>query len=319
MIANFDWSAILLPLVDFLKSNGLRLLFMLTVVVLLERIVVYLANRYIDDDGRRHTVKKWTKYSALLVAVVWILLTYGLHRRHDVYVVLGILFAGAAISFRDVFANCVGWLVIISPRGFSHGDRIRLGTVCGDVIDIGIFRSTIAEIGDWVEADQSTGRLVLIPNSMILANPLYNYTKGHDFLWNEFKVMITFESDWKRAEEILLEIANKDFEQKKTQILARLKDVRKHFFLQYGHVAPKVYVSVADSGIVLTLRHMVRARQRRTLDDRFARSVLERFALEPHVDFAYPTMRLYQSPADRAEPPVPPSTVDRRARPDGVS
>ena len=228
---------------------------------------------------------------------MWVLILYNSHIQEDTpfyLFVISILIAGIAISMRDIFSNFVGWLVVISSKGFKNGDRIKIGTVMGDVIDVGIVRTIIAEIGGWVQADQSTGRLISIPNSMVIGQEVYNYTKVYDFIWDEIRVLITFESNWEKAESIINEIAMKDFEEIKDQIKERLKRVKRDYLLRFNYITPKVYVSIKDSGIELALRYMVRVRERRTLNDSVSRNILCRFDREADIDFAYPTMRIYK-------------------------
>ena len=195
MNTSFDWELLLSSIFEFFIRNGFTLAFTLVLLLLLGRLVAILANRYIHDEEKRHIVKKWTGYSTLIIAFLWILSLYGFYRRKDIFFILGIFLAGVLLSLRGIFSNFLGWLLIISSKGFSHGDRVKIGAVTGDVIDIGIFRTVLSEIGEWVEADQSNGRLVTIPNSMVLENPVHNYTIGHDLLWNEIKTQVTFESN----------------------------------------------------------------------------------------------------------------------------
>ena len=78
----------------------------------------------------------------------------------------------------------------------------------GDVIDIRLFQFSINEIGNWVDADQSTGRIIHIPNGIVFTEPQANYTAGFQYIWNEIPVLVTFESDWKKAKQILTDIVN---------------------------------------------------------------------------------------------------------------
>ena len=66
-----------------------------------------------------------------------------------------------------------------------------------------IFMFTLMEIGNWVDADQSTGRVIHIPNGKVFKEVLANYSKGFQYIWNEIPVLVTFESNWKKAKEIL--------------------------------------------------------------------------------------------------------------------
>lgn len=294
---------VLPSIMQFLRENAIGILVSIGIFILMERVISLLANHYVQEDERRHEIKKWSRYFILVFFVIWLVLLYYTYAEKNMpffLFILGLLLAAIAISLRDIFSNIAGWVIIMSGRGYRARDRVKIGSIIGDVIDIGILRTTLAEIGEWVKADQSTGRLVTIPNNMVLSNPVSNYTQGFDFVWDEFSLNITFESEWSRAEEIMLDVAMKDFEDKKDQILERIKMVKKKYLLRYNVVSPKVYITIGDSGVCLTLRYMVRTRRRRTMQDSFSREILARFATEPRVELAYPTMRLYrmgESPA----------------------
>ena len=118
---------------------------------------------------------------------------------------LGLVSAGIAIALKDPLVNMVGWLFILIRQPFKVGDRIQIGSAAGDVIDIRLFQFSINEIGNWVDADQSTGRIIHIPNGIVFTEPQANYTAGFQYIWHEISVLITFESDWKKAKQILKE------------------------------------------------------------------------------------------------------------------
>ena len=87
---------------------------------------------------------------------------------------------------------------------FRVGDRVRIGDVVGDVMDISLLRTTVMEIGEWVKADQYTGRVVTVANREVWIHPVFNYTQHWGYLWDEITLPITYESDWQRAAEIML-------------------------------------------------------------------------------------------------------------------
>lgn len=297
MDSQINLKTALFTLLEFLRRNALGIGVSLAVIFLLQRLFAWIVDRYVGGERKRHELKKWSKYFAVAAAAGWLILLYYSYSKEDtpfLFFLVGLLLAGVAISLRDVFSNFVGWLIIMSNKGFREGDRIRIGTVHGDVIDIGLLRTLLSEIGDWVEADQSTGRLVTIPNSDILSNAVYNYTQGYDFIWSEMKVLVTFESDWRRAEQIVLEAAFKDYDSKKDQIQERLRRVRRKYLLRYNYASPKTYITIADSGVRITVRFLVRARRRRLLEDELAREILLRFAEEAGIELAYPTVRLFR-------------------------
>ncbi len=297
MTQSFDWNRIVFVLIEFAQKNALGILLSFAILFIVARVAIGLTDRYVHQEEKKHAMRKWIKYITAIFGMAWILALYSMHTGKSsafFLLLVGLFLAGIAISLRDVFSNVVGWIIIISSKGFRQGDRIRVGNLTGDVIDIGLLRTVLAEIGGWVGADQSTGRLVSMPNSMVLTHEIYNYTQGYDFIWDEIKILVTFESDWQKAEQIVTEVAMKDFEDKREQIQERLRRVQSRYLLRFNYISPKVYVRIADSGVELALRYMVRARRRRTMEDTVAREILNRFKEEKNIEFAYPTMRIYR-------------------------
>ncbi len=207
----------------------------------------------------------------------------------------GLLSAGIAIALKDIVANFAGWLFIISRKPFSVGDRIQIKTYAGDVIDIRVFQFTLLEIGNWVNSDQSTGRILHIPNGMVLSEVLANYNKGFQYIWNEIPVLITFESNWKKAKKILQKIADKDAEPLSKTAEKKIKESSKKFMIFYSRLTPNVYTSIKDSGILLTIRYLCEPKKRRDSEQLIWENILTEFSLHSDIDFAYPTQRFYNN------------------------
>jgi small-conductance mechanosensitive channel len=206
---------------------------------------------------------------------------------------LGLLSAGLAIALKDIVGNIAGWLFIIFRRPLEVGDRIQIGEYIGDVIDIRVFQFTLMEIGNWVSAEQSTGRIIHIPNSMVLNQVLANYSKGFQYIWNEIQVLITFESDWKKAKDILHKIAQKHAQHLSKEAEKKVKEASKKFMIFYSTLTPTVYTNVKESGVELTLRYLCEPRQRRSSEQAIWEDILQEFAKYEDIDFAYPTQRFY--------------------------
>ena len=207
---------------------------------------------------------------------------------------LGIFSAGVAIALKDPVTNIAGWAFIIIRKPFSVGDRIQMGNSSGDVIDIRLFQFTIIEIGNWVDADQSTGRIIHIPNGKIFTEAQANFSKGFQYIWNEIPVLLTFESNWKKAKEILQDIAKKHAEHLSTSAEKRIIEASKKFMIFYKHLTPIVYTSVKDSGVLLTIRYLCDPRKRRGSLNDIWEDILEAFDQNNDIDFAYPTQRFYR-------------------------
>ena len=292
-----DWNQFLADVISFIKGESLEIVLFSLFILFVATVLYRLADRYIANDKLRIKIKKNIKYGSVFLSLLWMLLLYNSHMQKGQSLplfIVGLFLAAVAISMRDVFSNIVGAFMIASQKGFKEGDRIHIGDVQGDVLDVGLMRTTIAEIdGNNSHGEQSTGRLVTIPNSDILTHSVINYNHGFDTMWNELSVTVTYESDWQKAEDIILELAQKDYESKKEQFQHSLDMVRRELMLEYRYLTPKVYVAIVDFGVQLTLRNLVYVRQRRSINDALFRDILRGFDAEPTVELAYPTTRFY--------------------------
>jgi len=211
---------------------------------------------------------------------------------------LGLLTAGLAIALQDPIVNLAGWLFLVWRRPFNVGDRIQLGDHRGDVIDIRIFQFTIIEIGNWVDADQSTGRIIHIPNGKIFREAQANYTQAFQYIWNEIPVLVTFESNWRKAKEILAVVAAEKTLHLSPEAQEQIRQAARQFMIFYTHLTPTVYTSVVDSGVLLTIRYMCEPTKRRSSTEDIWEAVLTEFAAHDDIDFAYPTTRYYHNPVE---------------------
>lgn len=207
----------------------------------------------------------------------------------------GLLSAGIAITLKDIFSNTAAWLFIILRKPFEVGDRILINEQRGDVIDIRMFQFTLIEVTSYEEGEQSTGRIIDIPNSYIFSNASVNYSKAFKFIWNEIKVLITFESDWKKAKVILTEIVNKNTIHLSRDASKRIREAERKYRIHYDKLTPIVYTNVRESGVELTLRYLCEPRQRRTSVNNIWEDILEKFEMEEKIHLAYPTVRINKS------------------------
>jgi small-conductance mechanosensitive channel len=217
---------------------------------------------------------------------------------------LGLLTAGLAIALKDPLTNIAGWIFIITRKPFVVGDRIQIGENAGDVIDLRLFQFTLLEIGNWVDADQSTGRIIHIPNGKVFTQNQSNYSTGFEFIWNEIPILLTFESDWKLAKELLGGILNEHAESLSADAEKRIIEASKKYMIFYQYLTPIVYTSVKDSGILLTLRYICDARKRRGTEHAIWEDILDSFSKQDEIEFAYPTQRFFNRNIENEDSPL---------------
>ena len=281
-----------------LDSEGSEKLLFTIVALFLLYVIRYFSLkiifRRIDDEKYegRYLWKRGVK-NVYYILVIIILALIWFDRIGSVATFLGLVSAGIAIALQDPLVNLAGWLFIIIRKPLKLGDRIQINGVAGDVIDVRFFQFTINEINNWVDADQSTGRIIHIPNGYVFKHTQANYHQGFPHVWNEIGVLVTFESNWKNAEQILNDIVNKHSEKFSISARKKLLEASKQFMIFYRTLTPIVYVSVKDSGVMLTMRYLIQPRNRRSSEDTIWRDVLDAFAQNKDIDFAYPTNRIY--------------------------
>jgi small-conductance mechanosensitive channel len=239
----------------------------------------------------------WKSAISYLIPFIGIIIIAGIWIRYllNMGAFLGLLSAGLAIALKDPLSDMAGWLFIISRRPFTLGDRIQIGDNAGDIIDIRFFQFTIMEIGNWVDADQSTGRIIHIPNSKIFTEPQANFSKGFQYIWHEIPILLTFESDWKKGKGILNKIAQKHAEHISKSAEKRIVEASKKYMIHYRYLTPKVYTSVRDSGVLLTIRYLSDPRRRRGTENAIWEDILLEFEKYPEIEFAYPTQRFFDN------------------------
>lgn len=291
------------------QNNILLSVLAVILVYGLRKLILRLVDRKVEDPRLLYQWSKSSAYVALLVSFI-LIGTIWLEGLRSLGTFLGLVSAGVAIALKDVVASVAGWVFVLWRRPFQLGDRIQIGNKAGDVVDIRLFQFTLLEIGNWVDADQSTGRVIHVPNSLIFTETLANYTAQFEFIWNEVPVLVTFESDWRKAKQILHDILNEHMGGRVAAAERAEKTASRKFLIHFGRLTPKVYTSVRDSGVLLTLRFICHARDRRGTVEDLWEAILDAFAAEPSIDFAYPTTRMYHNVLEgkseaRAEmPPV---------------
>ncbi|MBC8214785.1 MAG: mechanosensitive ion channel family protein [Candidatus Marinimicrobia bacterium] len=257
------------------------------------KIILKFVMKSTDDPKIRYNWQKTTGYIGAIIVMI-IIGRIWFKGIQSLATYLGLLSAGIAIALKDPLTNITGWLFILWRSPLEVGDRIQVGKHAGDVIDVNIFKFTIMEIGNWVNADQNTGRIIHIPNGKVFTETLANYGKGFKYIWNEIPVLITFESNWEKAKDILSEISKKHAEHLSKAASKRLKLTTKKFLIHQPNFAPTVYTKVEDSGVLLTIRYLCNPRKRRDSEQDIWEEVLKQFSNQKEIDFAYPTTRFYK-------------------------
>lgn len=286
----------------------LRSVLLVLMVMVLRAIAIRIVRSRTDDIRIQYRWRKTITYTAVVVGVLLVGRVW-YEGIANLATFLGLLSAGLAIALRDPIVNLGGWLFIIWQRPFVVGDRIQIGEHAGDVIDQRVFQIILLEIGNWVDADQSTGRMVHIPNGVVFRDALANYTRGMAFVWDEIRVPITFESDWRKAKELLTEIVQRHSAEAVEEAERQMLNVSRQYMIFYATLTPTVYTAVRENGVVLTLRYLCHPRRRRGTAQALWEDILTVIRSADDIAFAYPTVRYYDAATEHRADPLASETL----------
>lgn len=292
--------------VGITPENQTKILYSILILVVLGAIrfaILKIVWRFTEDPKSRYTWKRSVSFTigflmVILIGSVWI------RAIGQFGTFLGLLTAGLAIALKDLLTNIAGWIFILTRKPFSLGDRVQIGEHAGDVIDIRLFQFTLLEIGNWVHADQSTGRIIHIPNGTVFSKAQSNYSAGFKYIWNEMKVEVTFESQWQLARDILQKIINDHSKNLSADAEKKIIEASKKYMIFYQYLTPIVYTSLEPSGVLLTMRYICDPRKRRSTEHEIWEDVLKEFARHKEIEFAYPTQRFYTRPSEKDDSPL---------------
>ncbi len=282
-----------LGMMPAMQLKLLRTLLVVLVFLLIRSVVLRLIRKNVADVAQRY---RWSRGFTTVVGLVMLLVLVPMwfSGLESLATFAGILGAGLAVALHDTVSNVAGFLFIVFRRPFEVGDRIEIDGTAGDVIDIRLFQFSLLEIGNWVDADQSTGRIMHVPNGKVLRERTASFTRGYEYIWHEIPVLVTFESDWKAAKSILEQIMAAEAFTVGEDVARQVRQAASRYLIYSGKMTPIVYTSVRDSGILLTIRYMTKPKARRGSEQQIWEEVLGRFAKNDTIELAYPTVRYYE-------------------------
>lgn len=216
----------------------------------------------IKNNSSRYRARKVVNFSGYILVIVIIGVVYS-EKLGGLTVAFGIAGAGIAFALQEVIASFAGWLAIMFGGFYKPGDRVQLGGIKGDVMDIGVLRTTLMETGQWVDGDLYNGRIVLIANSFVFKEPVFNYSGDFPFLWDEIKIPIQYGSNYDKAKAILLNAGNEVVGDITGQIKEDWHKMQNQYRLEDAQTDPMVSLVANDNWAEFTLRYVVMYKRRR--------------------------------------------------------
>ncbi|MDT8356936.1 MAG: mechanosensitive ion channel family protein [Methanomicrobiaceae archaeon] len=277
-----------LPLLDKLYQTALAFAIIYLIFwVVIDRI----GRKWIRESKTRFTFQKAVSIVAILIllgigARIWV------EDAQALLVSYGIIAAGLAIALQDTFKNFVGGIAIILWGDYRVGDRVEIAGVYGDVMDVGLMNTTLMELGEWVDGDQPTGRISIVPNFYSFTQVVHNYTKDHSFIWDEITLPIAYDSDWRAAAGIVKSIIEKETGETSKKADREIELIGERYYLPIKDTEPAIFLTLTDNWIRLNIRFVTDVRSRREMHDRLGRMILEEIEKNPNIRIASTTLEV---------------------------
>jgi small-conductance mechanosensitive channel len=286
------------PMFPRLAELALSLFF----IFLLVRLAKLLATNNIDNNDLRYKTRKAFDISGYVIALVAAIAIFS-NQLSNLPVLIGLLGVGLGFALREMIQSLIGWAVITFGNLYKPGDRIRLGGLLGDVMDIGPLTTTLMECGDWVRSDLYNGRMVYLPNNIVLREQVQNYSADFPFLWDEIVVPVRIDCDHRLARKLILDVGNREQADTMAAAQSHWADFLLHHRAEDARLENVVTMSFDANWIEFTLRYLVDYSRRRATKDRLYTAILDEFEKTAgRVKVASPLLQVTELPDIRMRP-----------------
>ena len=215
-------------------------------VVVLVRYTQRALGRFVENSQRRYRLRKLVTFGGYVVAIFLLSIVFS-DKLAGLTVLLGVLGAGIAFALQEVIVSVAGWVALSFGRLYDVGDRVQVGGIKGDVIDIGVLRTTLMECGAWINGDQYNGRVVRVANSFIFKEPVYNYSSDFPFLWDEIRIPVRYGSNYEMARQGFQQVLDELTSEHARQLKGDWRKMTDKYLLEDAQLQPMVSLRMDDN------------------------------------------------------------------------
>jgi len=296
---------------DEIRNLTLRLVvFALLFAIVAGGAVVWrrLTFRYVQDFQRRQILMQMRRVAVGLI--VALILIFGFASELSTLgTIVGFAAAGIALALQNVILSLAGYFYVSGRFGIRVTDRIELSGISGDVLEMGLFRLTLMELGKDDFGFQPTGRIVVFPNSVVF-QPNGNFFKqlpGSSFIWNELRLTLAPDCDYRLVEKKLLEVVNDVFAQYRDSVQREYHNAELELNVRFDMPKPLARIELRESGLAMLIRYPVPMQSAPAIADEIARRLVDAIRREPGLELAT------QGTPSLRPSPLPPAPSEAQA------
>jgi small-conductance mechanosensitive channel len=256
----------------------------LVIVIVLAQVWRRAVFRYVHDARRRYQfllLRRIILWIAIAITVAFAMAT----EIGSIATFAGLITAGIAVALQNVILAIAGYFFLIGRYGVRVGDRIQISGVTGDVIDIGLIRLHLMEVGGSGSDRQPTGRVVVFSNAIVFqpSASFYKQIPGTNFVWHEVSLTLSPESDYSLAEKRMLGAVEKVYSGYHDRIEAQHRAMEQTLSIAVEVLKPRSRLRLTQSGLEILIRYPVEIESAAEVDDQVARELLHALEQSPKL------------------------------------
>ena len=282
---------------DPLVLQGLQLLIWLVIIILGIGFLRRLAKNRIENISIRYKAQKGIEIIGYILIAILLLVTFTLDSVRDYTIIIGLFTAGLTFTLQELILSIAGSFYIFFLRVYKPGDRIEMNNIKGDVIDIDSIYTTIMEIGEWVNSDNYSGRIIKISNAFVFKGPIKNYSMDFPFVWDELNILITYDSDLELAKKTIMDRATELLSDYTNESKTNWAKMVQRYYIEDAKIDPSLAISLTDNWIALNLRYITDYKLRRSVKHRLFEKIERSIKMtKGKVKIASTTLQLLKIP-----------------------
>lgn len=238
------------------------------IIKIIKKIIVFFCLHFEKDSKKRYNRNQ--KYNIILDIILLISWYIIWSQYLDKFItIISFISAALTLALREIVFNFFAGIYIKIKKPFLIEDRIEIGNIIGDVVNINSIGFEVLEVNDKINGEQSTGRIINFPNSYALTQPIKNYVKEFKYVWEEIKVKIPLDSDIKKTKSILYKIINNNEIVKNIprKMEKEIDTISIDYRIYFNKLKPIIYTNVVDNHIELSIRYLVHPKKIRLVEN----------------------------------------------------
>lgn len=260
---------------DFFKSllhieniyilNLLYSIIFYLILSIIRRLFNFINRKYVKDAKQIYIINKRNKRFFTIIYTIAIFIIWRKELK-DIITLISFISAAITLAARDIIYNYFCGIYIKVTKPIKIEDRIKVGEMIGDIININALNFEILEVD--VNTNQSTGKIIHIPNSQIFNSAIKNYNTAFKYIWDEISIAISLDSDFELAKEILLNLINNNEVIKNipTKAKSEIRHSNSEYRIYYNNLTPIIYTKIQDNKIILNVRFLIHPKKQRNVE-----------------------------------------------------